>query len=298
MRNAIPPSKHHGARSGPEGVNWSPRFLFDHVSPFFRVPWFLRVLSPLLAESMRWIGSVLWIAAMASCAGAASSRGGNGAIAASGSQSGSGTAVRTGTVFVIHLEQKKNDKAVAMFPGHVFQPGDVVRFRVTARGMEGYLYVIDQGSSGAYTTLYPAQGSHADTFLHVDQDVFVPSVEDGWFEVGGPAGFDVLYFVVSPKPIDIPPSSGEGGAPEPAPLPDSMKPRCDDSIFKARGECVDSTAGPAPLARDVPLPPQIKAAAKNAARDLVLEENDEDHSVKATAPLDKPAVYVFRLAHQ
>src|SRR5579863_4948903 len=102
---------------------------------------------------MRWIGTVLWIAAMASYA-AASPAGG-------GSQSGSGTAVRTGTVFVIHLEQKKDDKAVAMFPGHVFQAGDVVRFRVTARGMEGYLYVIDQGTSGAYTTLFPAEASHA-----------------------------------------------------------------------------------------------------------------------------------------
>jgi len=218
--------------------------------------------------------------------------------AGGGSQSGSGTAVRTGTVFVIHLEQKKDDKAVAMFPGHVFQAGDVVRFRVTARGMEGYLYVIDQGTSGAYTTLFPAEASHADTFLHVDQEVFVPSVEDGWFEVGGPAGFDVLYFVVSPKPIDIAPGSGESGKPVPeVPLPDSLKPRCDDAIFRARGECVDSTAGPAPLARDVPLPPQISTAAKNATRDLVLEEDNEDHSVKATAPLDKPAVYVFRLAH-
>ena len=242
---------------------------------------------------MRWIGAVLWVAAVA-----AASQGGYGAPAG-GSQSGSGGQARPGTVFVIHLEQKKGDKAEAMFPGHVFQAGDVVRFRVTARGMEGYLYVIDQGTSGAYTTLFPAQGSHADTFLHVDQDVFVPSVEDGWFEVDGPAGFDVLYFVVSPKPIEVPPASGESGAPaQGAPLPESMKPRCNDAIFRARGECVDSTAGPAPLARDVPLPPQITAAAKNAARDLVLEENDEDHSVTATAPLDKPAIYVFRLAHQ
>jgi hypothetical protein len=246
---------------------------------------------------MRWIGNVLWVTSFFCCAAAGQT--GNGAATGGSAQGGSGTPIRTGTVFVIHLEQKKDDKAVAMYPGHVFQPGDVVRFRVTARGMEGYLYVIDQGSSGAYTTLFPAQGSHADTFLHVDQDVFVPSVEDGWFEVGGPAGFDVLYFVVSPKPIEIGASSGESGTPgSAAPLPDSMKPRCDDAIFRARGECIDSTAGPAPLARDVPLPPQISAAAKNATRDLVLEENDEDHSVKATAPLDKPAVYVFRLAHQ
>ena len=169
------------ARTGPQGVNWLPRFLFDNFS-LFPSPWFLRVLSLLPAERMRWIGNVLWVAVAF-----APSQVGNGATSAGSSQGGAGTAVRAGT-FIIHLEQKKDDKAVAMYPGHVFQPGDVVRFRVTARGMEGYLYVIDQGSSGAYTTLYPAQGSHAETFLHVDQDVFVPSVEDGWFEVGGPAG--------------------------------------------------------------------------------------------------------------
>lgn len=242
---------------------------------------------------MRWINAVLWVVVSLSCAAAGQTGDG---VAGGGR---SGTAVRTGTVFVIHLEQKRNDKAIAMYPGHVFQPGDVVRFRVTARGMEGYLYVIDQGTSGAYATLFPAQGSHADTFLHVDQEVFVPSVEDGWFEVGGPAGFDILYFVVSPKAIDIAPSSGEPGASgAAAPLPDSMKPRCDDAIFRARGECVDSTAGPAPLPRDLALPPQITAVTKDAARDLVLEEDEEDHSVKATTPLDKPAVYVFRLAHQ
>lgn len=245
---------------------------------------------------MHRIGTVLWVAVMTSYACSASGQASNGGAAGS-ARGSSGAAVPTGTGFVIHLEQKTGAKAGAMYPGHVFEPGDVVRFRVTARGVDGYLYVIDQGTSGAYTTLFPAEDSRADTFLHANQDVFVPSVEDGWFEVGGPAGFDLLYFVVSPKPINIAANVGESGKQRPAPLPNSLKPRCDDAIFRARGECVDSTAGPAPLARDVPLPPQITAAARNATRDIVLEESDEDHSVKATVPLDKPAVYVFRLAH-
>jgi hypothetical protein len=245
---------------------------------------------------MRSIGTVLLVAAMTSSACAAACQTGNSTTG--GALRGSGTSVRTGTVFVIRLEQRKNDKVVAMYPGHVFEPGDVVRFRVTARGMEGFLYVVNRGTSGTYTTLFPAEGSHADIFLHLDQDVFVPSVENGWFEVEGPVGFEVLYFVVSPKPISIAGNAGETGKPEGTPpVPDSLKPRCDDAIFRARGECVDSTAGPAPLARDVPLPLQIAFAAKDAGRDIGFEENDEDHSVKATVPLDKPAVYVFRLAH-
>ncbi len=214
-----------------------------------------------------------------------------------------GTVARTGTVFVIHLEQRKDGKPVEMYPSHVFEVGDVVRFRVTAKGFGGYLYVIEKGTSGTYTTLYPATGMRqaaaANTILQADQDAFVPAVEDGWFQVDGPAGFDLLYFVVSPKPIDIASGEGEkGNAAGAAPVPDSLRPRCNDAIFQARGECVDDSAGPAALPRDVPLPPQISAAAQNASRDIVFDEGSDDHAVKATAPLDKPAVYVFRLAHR
>jgi hypothetical protein len=220
----------------------------------------------------------------------------NGGPSGGSSVGGLAAAAPAGTVFVIHLEQKKEDKTVAMFPTHVFDAGDVVRFRVTAKGFGGYLYVVDLGSSGTYSTLYPSGGSGAAKLLRTDEDAFVPAVEDGWFQVDGPAGFDVLYFLVSPKPIDVAP--GPGGKAPSAPVPDSLKPRCDDKIFQARGECVDDSAGPAALSRDVPLPPQFTNAAGNASRDIVFDQGDEDHAVTATAPLDKPAVYIFRLAHR
>jgi hypothetical protein len=185
-----------------------------------------------------------------------------------------------------------------MRPDHVFDKGDVVRFRLTS-GFDGYLYVIDRGSSGGYTALFPAAGTTSDNVVHKGVDALVPSIGDGWFEIDGPAGFDVVYFLVSATPIDVGAGNGaKGSGASPEEAPSSLRPRCNDEIFKARGECIDDSAGPASLARDVPLPPQISLAAPNASRDIVFDSGDGDTAVKATAPSGKPAVYIFRLAHR
>lgn len=201
-------------------------------------------------------------------------------------------------VFTIRLEQQRDGKAAPVAPSHVFEAQDVLRFRVTAQGFQGYLYVIDLGTSGTYSTLYPAAGPDLGAkaqMIQADQDVLVPAVEDGWFQVDGPPGFDVLYFLVSPHPLDVAPApSGKKGG---GPAPESLQPRCNDAIFQARGECLDDRAGPAAAGRDIQLPAQITAAAGDASRDLVFQEDEEDHAVKAAAPLDKPMVYVFKLAH-
>jgi len=47
-----------------------------------------------------------------------------------------------------------------------------------------------------------------------------------------------------------------------------MKPRCNDEVFKARGECVDSGAGPKALAPGEALPRDLTEAANGASRDL------------------------------
>jgi hypothetical protein len=200
----------------------------------------------------------------------------------------------------IRLEQKKGEKTIPMRPEHVFEPGDVVRFRLTS-GFDGYLYVVDLGSSGTYTPLFPADGTTNENLIHKGTDSLVPSIGDGWFEIEGPAGFDVVYFLVSSSPLDITAGKGAKGNAAPsnpaAPPPDYLKPRCNDAIFQARGECIDDSAGPAPLARDVPLPPQISRAAPNISRDIVFESGEDDDEVKATAPSTTPVVYIFRLAH-
>ena len=113
--------------------------------------------------------------------------------------------------------------------------------------------------------------------------------------MGGEPGFDTVYFLLSPVKLAVSTDMAKPKAPEK--LPDNLLPRCNDSIFQSRGECVDDSAGPAVLPRGAALPPQISTAAPNASRDLVLV-NEPDGQVKVTKTGDGPAVYIFRIAHK
>ncbi len=123
------------------------------------------------------------------------------------------------------------------------------RSRVT---FQGYLYVVDKGTTGETNTLFPgASAIPGDNRIEDGKTYAVPANGDGWFEVSGPAGFDILYFLVSTTPIAVqstPAAEGQNAGTEgkTEPLPPGMLPRCDDEIFKARGECIDASAGVAP----------------------------------------------------
>ena len=96
-----------------------------------------------------------------------------------------------------------------------------------------------------------------------------------------------------PKYMPLPPP------PKPGPLPPNLSPRCDDTIFKARGECIDSSAGPRGIPREETLPENLKSAAPDAHSRELLFIRDKDLSVVASpAPLSGPVIYEFRLAHR
>lgn len=185
-----------------------------------------------------------------------------------------------------------------MRPEHVFASDDVVRFRLKSAN-DGYIYVVDHSTSGEYTVLFPAGDSASSNAVQGDTEFYVPTPETGWFQVSGAPGFDTVYFLLSPTRLTVSSASTTVQPPtkQQDKLPAGMLPRCNDSIFKARGECVDDTAGPAVLPRGATLPPQISTVAATASRDLTLV-NEADGSVKVTKTSDGPAVYVFRIAHQ
>ncbi|MGI4980143.1 MAG: hypothetical protein ACRYHB_07060 [Janthinobacterium lividum] len=154
---------------------------------------------------------------------------------------------------------------------------------------------MDHATSGDYTVLFPANDLAGNNAVRGETEFYVPSPEEGWFQVGGAAGFDTIYFLLSPIKLAV--SSTQTRSKQQEKLPDNLLPRCNDTIFQARGECVDSTAGPAVLPRGASLPPQISTAAANASRDLVMV-NEADGNVKVTKTSDGPAVYIFRIAHK
>jgi len=192
----------------------------------------------------------------------------------------------------ISLEQQFGSQAQPMSPKHVFDSGDTIRIRVTS-DYDGYLYVMDQGTSGHFATVFPSATAGSDNQVRRGQSYLIPSTTDGWFQISGPAGFDVLYFLLSPEPI-APPSAASFAAPGPV---NSLKPRCNDAAFRARGDCVDITAGPAPVPRDAPLPAPLIPLAGAASRDITVVHKKDGVTVAAEGNKTAPVIYTFRLAH-
>ncbi|MGB6686929.1 MAG: DUF4384 domain-containing protein [Terracidiphilus sp.] len=201
----------------------------------------------------------------------------------------------------IHLEQKQESVIRTVPQNTVFRNGNILRFRLTSR-IAGYLYVVDKGTTGETATLFPiSSATEGNNRIEPGQNMVVPANGDGWFEVSGPSGFDTIYLLVSASPIAIPPASPNGSITEPpqatSPPPPDLLPRCDDQIFKARGECIDASAGVAPLAPDAPVPRELIPLARTAARDIILTDDGDGVTVKAAPTAKLPLIYTFRLAH-
>jgi len=202
----------------------------------------------------------------------------------------------------IRLEQKVGGLTKPVPQNTVFRNGNVLRFQITSH-VSGYLYVVDKGTTGETNTLFPgANAIPGDNRIEDGKTYAVPANGDGWFEVSGPAGFDILYFLVSATPIALPSAPAEGknsGATEKTePLPPGMLPRCDDAIFKARGDCIDASAGVAPLGAGASVPRELVPLAKTASRDIILTDDGDDTGVKPAAASKLPLIYTFRLAHR
>jgi hypothetical protein len=179
-------------------------------------------------------------------------------------------------------------------PGLVFAQNDRVRFRFHAN-FDGYLYVMNRSTSGKYEQLFPRDETGQENRIRAGTDYMVPATQTV-FRIGGPAGHEIIYWMVSPVRL-----TDGAGRNRPLPPPDgkppaNMTPRCDNEIFRARGECVDSSAGPQGVARDETVPQNLAGAAR--PRDLLFMRKEKSTVVSSMAPLTGPVIYEFRLAQK
>jgi Domain of unknown function (DUF4384) len=207
----------------------------------------------------------------------------------------------------IVLEKKSGDIVQTMDAGHVFKTGDILRFRLRPT-FDGYLYVTDLGTSGKSSLLFPRQETGSDNRIDHTREYVVPATPDGWFEVSGPVGYETLYFVMSPVALAgtaVPSASSapnpNQGIPQGTPPP-GVHPRCNDEIFKARGECVDGTAGPRRVDPQATLPPTVRdlfgdTPPGSSARDLDFAKKSSTSVVTSVSPINGPVIYEFLLAH-
>ncbi len=200
----------------------------------------------------------------------------------------------------ITLERQEAGEWNIVEPGLVFQPGDRLRFRFQPN-FSGFLYVMNQGTSGSYELLFPREETGQNNRVEHGREYQIPAT-GAWFRVDGPPGHDIVYWLVTPvqlagedtaplyKPLPPPPAG-------PAP-PGNLLPRCDDSIFRARGVCVDSRAGPRPVDDNSPLPENLAGAPRLHSRELVIMKKGEKSQVSAPAEAQAPVLYQFRIAHE
>lgn len=179
-------------------------------------------------------------------------------------------------------------------PALVLAQGDRVRFRFRTN-FNGYLYVMNQSTSGRYEQLFPREETGQDNHIMASKDYQVPATSVA-FRIAGPPGHEIVYWLVSPARLtEAPPRPAL--TPANKTTPPTLIPRCDDAILHARGDCVDSSAGPrlAPRGADLPLD---FSAANAASRDLVFMRQKDTAVISSPAPLTGPIVYEFHLAHR
>lgn len=200
----------------------------------------------------------------------------------------------------ISVEQRTGGGWSRVDPATVFESGARLRFRVRAN-FRGFLYVMNQGTSGNYTLLYPREDTGSDHRLEPGKEMLVPAT-DGAFTITGPEGYDIVYWMITPAEL----GGGQrrpGYVPLPPPPPagtklSTLRPRCDDTIFKARGDCIDRQAGPRKVESIESLPSNLKAVPQLKARDLVFIRDGAAAVVSTPSGLSGPVVYEFRVAHK
>ena len=184
----------------------------------------------------------------------------------------------------ITLERLQSGAWAVIAPTQVLDNGDHVRFRFKTN-FSGYLYVMNAGTSGDYSRLFPGPETGEQNKIETGKEYLIPATQ-GAFRIAGPAGQDILTWMVTPaalgdgakkyKPLPPPPKPGS--------VPPLMTPRCDDAIFKSRGDCIDTSAGAKP--------------GNAASRELIFILQDKKSVVSSPVPLKEPVVYEFRLAHK
>lgn len=199
----------------------------------------------------------------------------------------------------IDITMERNDAGAwnPVPPGFVFKKEDHLRFRVQTN-FDGYLYVMDYGTSGQYANLFPREETGTDNRIKNGVEYYVPATEAS-FRIDGPAGFDTVYWVMSPLPLGNKSSGYLPLPPPPAnPAPQNMEPRCDDAIQHARGLCIDSSAGPKSITPDEKLPGNLSAIPRAGSRDIVIINQTQGTSVSTPEQMNGPVLYKFLVAHQ
>jgi uncharacterized protein DUF4384 len=184
------------------------------------------------------------------------------------------------------MERSEEKQWKALDPQTVLDNGNSLRFRLQA-SFSGYLYAYYRGSGGEAEWLYPSPVSTSNNRIESGATYLIPSSTTS-YTVSGKPGFDVVYWLISPKPL----SGGERMPPrDDERVPRTMIPRCREDVTD-RTACLDGRAG---AVRAAQFPDSGRSGLR--ARELRLNATGETTHIEAIDGLGV-FVYEFRIAHR
>ena len=166
-------------------------------------------------------------------------------------------------------------------------------------------WLADKSHLGALTGRY-ANRIGAGRFVLDGHEYTLPASSQRWFTITDPPGYEPLYFLVSSEPT---PRAKSGAVvnpplvkpPKKMPEPnsaDAATPRCDDEMFRSRGDCLDLSAGPHAVDAADPLPENMNAMSGAASRDINVTEEGEAVTVTPAKGAGPAVIYEFSIAHR
>ncbi len=184
----------------------------------------------------------------------------------------------------VTLERLDGESWDAVEPGRVLETGDLVRFRV-ASNLAGRLYVFNSNAKGKSDMIFPREEIGSDNIIRPDTEMLLPDGGNA-FEIGGPPGYEVVRWVVSPE--DRPLAQADinrflSSAGRPQPRPPLLSPSCDDTILRSRNICLDPKGG---------------ARALEGARGVEIGGDGGRSVVTGATAGDGVLVFEYRIAHR
>jgi hypothetical protein len=200
----------------------------------------------------------------------------------------------------ISLERRESGAWHSVDPGLVLEQNDRVRFRFHTN-FDGYLYVMNQSTSGSYSMLFPGEETGRENQIRAGKDYTVPATQT-LFRITGPPGHEIVYWMVTPAELRTGEDNQYVPLPPPPPkekrMPSNMTPRCDDALFRARGACIDTSAGPKNVTSRELLPDNLAQVPSGGSGDLMFMRKQNTAVVSSPVPLKGPVIYEFHLAHK
>lgn len=173
----------------------------------------------------------------------------------------------------------------------VFKQQDRIRFRFRT-SLSGYLYILNRSSSGQVSWLYPPP---ADPSNRVDSghEFFIPGAE-GSYAIGGPPGFDTLYWILRSTALAIP--QVNGGQLE---APSTLISRCPEEDRQKELACIDKNAGPKAITDPKKLEAALGISDSLVARDLTFETKPQATEIGTDSDGSSSGIiYEVRIAHR